>query len=76
MIKISQRHDIIAVAYEGDNNLYFYAYEKGKILGFLYFGTSRIVKFKNAYLPHKTIHRVIGVEFIPNKKAMFVLLSD
>lgn len=41
--------------------MYFYAYEKGKILGHLYFGEKRVIKFKNAYRPRKDIERIVGI---------------
>ena len=76
MIKISVKHDIIAMCYEEDDNLYFYAYEKGKMLGYLQMGSKKVIKFQNAYKPHKNIHRVIDLEFYENKSAIFLLLSD
>ena len=69
---------MIAVAYEeaGDDSLYFYAYEKGKILGFLNFGKSQTIRFKNVYLPHKGIPKIVAIEFIDGKNGIIVLLSD
>ena len=40
---VNELHDLIIVNYESDENLYFYGYEKGKILGFLNFGKARVV---------------------------------
>lgn len=37
-IKVSSKHDLIVICYQNDENLYFYAYEKGKVLGYLDFG--------------------------------------
>ena len=58
---MSVKHDLIAMCYEEDENLYFYAYEKGKMLGYLNMGTKRIIKFQNAYRAHKTIHKFIDM---------------
>ena len=55
------KHDLIAMCYEEDENLYFYAYEKGKMLGYLNMGSKRIIKFQNAYRAHKTIHKFIDM---------------
>ncbi len=58
---MSVKHDLIAMCYEEDENLYFYAYEKGKMLGYLNMGSKRIIKFQNAYRAHKTIHKFIDM---------------
>ena len=77
-MKISHRHDLVCVAYdvEGDDNLYFYAYEKGKILGFLNFGKGQTIKFQNAYIAHKIIPKIVSIEFLEGKNGIFILLSD
>lgn len=64
------------VCYEGDESLYFYAYEKGKELGYLNFGDKKVIKFQNAYKAHKTIHRIVDFELYENKNVIMILLSD
>lgn len=73
---VSVAHDLLLVGYREDESLYFYSYEKGKLLGFLNYGEKKIVKFKNAYREHKVIHRIIVAELHPTKNLITLLLSD
>lgn len=50
--------------YEDDENLYFYAYEKGKILGFINLGEGHTIQYQNVYIPPKHIPKIVAVEFI------------
>ena len=52
-LKIYEIHDMIVIGYEGDDSLYFYAYEKGKILGSLNYGKSEFIGSDNPYVQKK-----------------------
>ena len=62
-LQIYEVHDIIVIGYEGDDNIHFYAYEKGKILGSLNDGKREVVKTSNPYAPDKFRKRIVAVNF-------------
>ena len=75
-LQIYEVHDIIVIGYEGDDNIHFYAYEKGKILGSLNYGKSEVVKSDNPYVPDKFMKRIVAVNFFERHNILVILLSD
>jgi hypothetical protein len=46
------------------------------MLGYLSMGAKRVIKFQNAYRPHKNIHKITSLEFYDNKNVIILLLCD